>query len=380
MITEVRKQYSMMPDKNPAIAEWRSQGKNVLGYLCSYVPEEIIYAAGVLPVRLIGSPEEITLATGRIPSFMCYPIRSCIDQALKGDLKVLDGVVMTHSCDALSNINPLITKMVKFPYTYYLVRPHDATKEGALKFFTREVEIFKQSLEEFLREEITEESMKEAVRVYNENRALLRRIYDLRGKDSQPVFSGVEAAEVTLSSMSMPKEDNNRLLSQIIEEAANRKDLRPVKGPRVHISGSILFGVELFELIESLSGMVVSDDLCVGSRYFWDTVDTSLEPLAALSKYYLAKAPPCPCMYGLGYARKQRLDFIKEMVKRYKVDGVIFCIQRYCDPHQLDYRLLSQGLQAEGIPVMLHDVDNTIRAAQLRTKLETFFEVIGGRK
>ncbi len=379
MLTEeLRKSYDTMPSKNKSLADWKNQGKKALGYLCSYVPEELIYAAGILPVRLLGSTEGVGEASKYLPTYVCHLACSCLDLGMRGELQVLDGVVMPHTCDNMSNLSPIFRRNVHLPFNYWLVIPHGSMIEGAHTFFTKELDIFKQSLEEFSGKEITEEAIKEAIKVYNENRALLRQIYDLRGKDSQPLISGVEAAEMTLSSMLMPKADNNRLLSRIVKEAPSCKDLPSNNGPRIHLSGSLLFDLELFQLIEDGGGMVVSEDQCIGTRYFWNSVDTTMEPMAALGKRYLEKVA-CPCMLR-DYMKRDRLGFIMEMVKRYSVDGVLFSIQRYCDPHQLDYPILNEELRKAGIPTLFHDVHNTIGAAQLRTKLETFFELLGGKR
>ncbi len=378
MLTEeLRKFYDTMPTKNKSLADWKNQGKKALGYVCSYVPEELIYAAGILPIRLLGSNEGLVVASGRILPVTCYFAKSCLDMGLKGDLSSLDGLAMTHTCDTVQALWHGMRRWLKTSYRYFIPRPHNAYREGAHTFFAKELSFFKQSLEEFSGKEITDEAIEEAIKVYNENRALLRQIYDLRGKDSQPVISGVEATAMALSSMLMPKADNNRLLSQIAKEAPSRKDLPSNKGTRIHLSGSLLFDLELLQLVEDCGGMVVSDDMCIGSRYFWDSVDTTMEPMAALTKYYLERTPACPCMQ-IESAPEDRFDFIKKMVERYKADGVLFALQLYCDPHSNDYPSVREDLQRAGIPVMLHEVEQTIGREQLRTKIETFFELIGG--
>jgi benzoyl-CoA reductase subunit C len=176
--------------------------------------------------------------------------------------------------------------------------------------------------------------------------------------------------------MLMPKDENNKLLNNLIKQIPNRSDLPKNKGPRLHISGSLVSDLELFELVEECGGMVVSDDLCIGSRYFWEPVDNKLDPVEALARHYLNKVA-CPCMHTPG-VYEERFNFMLEQIKRYKVDGVIFCLQKYCDAHQYHHPILVKMLEKEGIPVLNTEVEQNIGAAQLRTKLQAFIETIGG--
>jgi Benzoyl-CoA reductase/2-hydroxyglutaryl-CoA dehydratase subunit, BcrC/BadD/HgdB len=214
---------------------WKDKGKKVLGYLCSDFPEEIVYAGGILPIRILGSNEAISEAYKySVNPYSCYVTRSILDMALKGELSDFDGLAITTTCDACGlDIYWRMEDQVKgsFPFLYLLPRPSISKTESSHKFFRVELFRFKESLEEFLQEEIPKSSLAHAIKVYNQNRSLLREIYDLRGEG---FISGVDAAYAVFSSMGNPKDENNLLLSRMIEEAKikSQKVLLPSNTPK----------------------------------------------------------------------------------------------------------------------------------------------------
>ena len=381
ILGEIRQRCHPIPSQNRSLREWKQQGKKAIGYLCLNVPEEIMYAGGILPIRILGSTENVLQALDYFPGFTCYFARSSLEMGLRGDYEVLDGIVTSRCCDTGFWLRHVIEKVVKPFYNYCLIRPLHAQAEGTYEFFLQEISRFKTSLEHlvlFSGDEIGPQSLLRAIEIYNRNRALLREIYDLRGKGENPLLSGVEVAEITRSSMLMPKEESNAILAEIVQEAPQRKDPPLVNCLRLHVSGCVLSDLQLFELIESCGGMVVSDDLCVGSRYFCQSVDANSPPLESLTRYYLEKIS-CPAMFHYGVL-DERLNYIREMVKRYRADGVIFCLQRFCEPHQLHHSYLVEKLKQEGMPVLSLEVEQGIQVDRARNMLEAFFEQIRGTR
>ena len=377
MLRKIQDSYDTLPSRNTSILEWKDQGKKVLGYTCSIFPEELVAAAGLLPIRLMGTTENVKEGYRRISPSICYFGRSILDLALNGGYSVFDGVVISNTCDIGSEIYMKMERHAgpRFDYLYFIPRPNISGTDAAHNFFKKELEYFRSSLEELTGTRISDEALADTIEVYNKNRMLLQEIYELRGND-HPKLSGREVAEILVSNTQMPKEKSNTLISDVIEKARDRIDSPKNSGPRLHLCGSILSDFEMFDLIEECGGMVVSDDLCTGSRYFRDSVDTAPGPMDALTHRYL-DGIPCPTMHTEGKVQ-ERLNFIKNMVKRYRADGVVFCIQKFCDTHLLDQQLLMEGLKEENIPFIHQEVEQGVGAARMRTKLEAFFEMIGG--
>jgi benzoyl-CoA reductase subunit C len=374
-IASTQKPYHLLPAQNESVRRWKEAGKKVFGYVCINVPEEIMYAADILPLRILGTTEDVVAAHNYCATFLCHRMKSILELGLKGELSLLDGIVMGYACEGgMTTMQPLLEN-VPFPYSEYLLLPH-SRRPDAYVFFHKELAHFKKTVEEFTGKEVTEESLTRAIQVYNENRALLKEIYDLRGREEPPRLSGAEVAEVVLSSMLMPKEEHNKLLRELRERMSRRDRLPSGDGPRIHISGTILPpDLELFQLVEELGGIVVSDDLCTGSRYFWGQVDASKPPLEALVEYYLYAKSHCPWVYG-DETWEKRAQYVKEMLQTYRVDGVISCAQKWCDPFLFHQPILVGELKSLGFPVLSIEVDQAFDIAPLRTRLQAFFEMV----
>jgi len=351
---------------------WKEQnGGKVLGTFCCCVPEEIIHAAGMLPVRVLGEQEETTEADLHFPTNLCPFCKSCFDQALKGKYDYLDGLVIPNVCNIIKALYGFAKLLLKFPYARFLEVPQRLSSEG-VDFFTEELLRFKESLEDFSGKPISDEALRHSIEVYNESRALLERVYELR-KRNPPLVSGSEAQEIVMSSMLMPKEQHNQLLRQLLEQIEDRGD-PPKQEVRLFMSASIINDTDFLQLVEECGGIVVADDMPMGSRYFFGSVDTSDEPLHALADRYLNKIA-CP--------RKmlpdERLAFAMNMMKGTDVRGAIIYDMRACDPHLYEYPLLREKIESEGLPVLFFRSEETAtEREQQKADIEAFIEILEG--
>lgn len=375
----LRSSYSTSVKANPAVAEWKRQGKPVIGYMCNNFPEEILAAAGALPVKLLGGPVNIVEANEYHSTFMCHYGRSILELGLTGDYASLDGLVYAFGCDGGCNVAQVLMETVPKPYGKFMYTPHGQGEES-LKFYLGELESFCRSLEERLGCRLEEHVLKRAIAVYNEQRVLMRQVYELRGRSQTPLLTGVEVAEILEYIVSTPKEQGNRLLREILEEAPRRK-VKNSTGTRLLVAGTVLPDKELYQMVEEVGGMVVGDSLCLGSRYFWDLVDDQLPSLEGLARRVLERIP-CSCM-GWERVAERQLEHLLGQAERYHADGVIFAVQKWCDPMQMDRPFLIRQLQAKGLPVLPVEVERHVGGSQFRNRLEAFMEILqagtGGR-
>jgi len=352
---------------------WKSQGKPVIGWTCTYTPEEVIYAADVLPVMVVGDLGGTKLADAYMPSNSCSFARSCFNAALRGDYDYLDGFVESNSCDNRGKIFDMWAHYTRIPNIYFINTPHTNTAK-AHEFFYEEVVKFKEWLENTLGKPIFDHDLKKAIEVYNTNRLLLKKVYDLRMKHP-PLISGAEALEISLSSTMTPKEEHNELLTQLLNEIPSSSSL-PKEGVRLLVSGSVMDNTELIKIIEAVGGSVVADDWCTGSRYFWNLVDEGDEPLRAIARRYLDKVPS-----SFMYSHEERFKHVVEMAKRYDVEAAIIFVLKFCDTHMFDAPLLRDELKALGLPVLYLEWEHSMSGiAGLKTRIEAFIEMVGGVK
>lgn len=362
----------IVANKHDYAKQWKARtGGKVFGYLCCYMPEEIVYAAGILPVRIIGGHEPQELTGPYIYSSMFCPFcRNCLAEGLKGHYDYLDGVTMGKSCYHMRHTFDSWRYHLPISFYYFISVPQRADNPAAQRFLAAELEEFKKALEEYVGKPISREALERAIEVYNTNRRLLSQLYELRKSDSPPV-SGAETLEIVLSSMFMDKEEHNRLLAEALEELPKRPD-PPKPGSRLMVVGGENDEAELLSLVEDLGAIFVTDDACMGTRYFGTEVLPQEDLVSAIATRLLAK-PPCPLKDV--FFERRRAGLLQQ-IKDYRVEGVLFIQQKFCDPHELDIPVLQRLCNENNIPNFFVELDTTLPRGQLRTRAEAFLEML----
>ncbi len=359
--------------ENEYVAEWTGEGKKIVGYVCSYLPEEILYAADILPYRITGQGcEDTSLADTYLARVNCSFARCCLENALGGRFDFLSGAVFVNGCDHIRRAFENWEAHEKTrPFMYVLPVPHVLTEEAAV-WYRDEVLAFKQSVENHFGVQISTERLAEAVAIYNESRRLVRRLYELQAGDSPPL-TGAQMVKILSAATRMPRDRFNQLLGGLIEDAADTGGGGDGK-VRLLVAGSIMDDADLVENVEDLGAVVVADTLCIGSRSYWDLTDEGEDPLEALVDRYFHHVP-CPRMYG-HYG--ERLAFLKEQAERARVDGVILEQIKFCDLHGTDNALLKRDLEKENIPALEleRQYGPLADAGRVRTRVQAFLERI----
>jgi bzd-type benzoyl-CoA reductase N subunit len=348
-----------------------------LGWLCTYVPEEIIHAAGVLPVRITGHSQETDLEDGSAYLYVnnCSFSRSCLQMGLRGEYDFLDGVVGGSTCDGSRRLFDLWRHYIGTPFHHVLTVPRKFTPEAQELYYLQVVE-FKQHLEQFLGIEITDEQLRHSVDVYNESRELLKSLYELRKVDDPPI-TGAETLEVLNSSFRMPKELFNEYLRDLLRDLSAVTPARNGRA-RLMVTGSVLTNPEFIKTIEDQGALVVADELCTSTRYWSDPVVIGEDETAlrAISRRYLTNFP-CARMIP----SDERFNRILGLTEDFRVDGVVNQIIRYCVSYAHDLPLLTQRLRDRDIPILALDVEyGTSGSGQIQTRVQAFLEMLGARK
>jgi benzoyl-CoA reductase subunit C len=357
-------------------ADWKSKGGKVMGHFCNYVPDEILHAAGILSIRIFGSPAPVTHADAHLQTYVCKVIRSSLDLGLKGDLDYLDGLIIPYTCDAMRLLYDLWEKNLGGKFLHLLDIPCLIRGDIGHTRFQDEVIGFKRAVEGYIGNEIPPEALSNSIRVYNENRSLLKELYNLRRKE-YGLVPCKQAYEAVLSSFITPKELHSSLLTDFISDAKSRLSANqpPEKSSKVrlHISGSLVTDIDFYDMIDEYGGDVVSDDLCTGTRYYWDNaIEGDSDPLNAISDRYFYKLP-CACKHP----NTDRHEFIFDSVRQGDIQGVIFVMEKYCDAHLYDQPLLHEKLEKMNIPVLVIDAELGLSGQeQLRTRIQTFIDIL----
>ncbi|MBI4287086.1 MAG: 2-hydroxyacyl-CoA dehydratase [Chloroflexi bacterium] len=363
--------------------EWKDRtGGKVLGYFCTYVPEELAYAAGILPVRILGSHEPQDVTEPYLYSMYCPFCRDCLAQGLLGKYDYVDGVAMARTCVHIYQAFDSWQRHLPVSYSYFLSMPARLTIPGAHPFLVEELKRFKASLQTWTGKQTTAEDLGKAIDVYNTNRRLLTKVYELRKADNPPV-SGSEVMEMVLASMLMDKAEHNRLLVEFLARTpASSPNNAPAAGVRIMIIGMEDDDVEVLRLVEKTGASVVTDEHCTGTRYFWKEIafpststgggDFPDSLLGAIASRYLEK-PPCP---QKDVVERRRLDHMLRLALEYRVQGALLIHQKFCDAHQWDIPAIVKLLKEHNIPTLSLEMDVTTPHGQISTRLEAFVEML----
>ncbi|MFQ5826085.1 MAG: benzoyl-CoA reductase, bzd-type, subunit N [Dehalococcoidia bacterium] len=352
--------------------DWKAKtGGKVLGYFCTYAPEEIVYAAGILPVRILGSHEPEDVSLPHIFGMFCPFCRDVLAQGLKGRYDYLDGIVSPHTCMHINQTFESWSMHVPVSGSFFVGVPSKVESPRARPYLAGELGRFKKSLEEWSGKTITNEDLDRAIEVYNTNRRLMRQIYELR-RGERPPLTGADAMQMTISSQLTDKEEHNRVLAEVLEGLSRGADGRE-PGARLMILGSEDDDIEFLKMVESLDATFVIDDHCTGTRYFWNEVIPEEDRLAAIAARYLDR-PPCPVK---DWTERRRFKHILKLAQDYNVQGVIVIQQKFCDPHEVDIPPLQSYLEENGFPTYFLEFDVTVPLGPFRTRVEAFLETLG---
>ena len=367
----IEKFQAVVANRHQYAREWKQRnGGKVVGWLCTYVPEEIIYASGMLPVRVLGSHETQDITDAYVSSMYCPFCRDALAQGLKGRYGYLDGIVHARSCVHIRITFVNWKNHVPIDFAYPIFMPAHVQSARARPFLTKEYVDFKEALENFGGKSISQDGLDNAIEVYNTNRRLMKQVYELRKADNPPL-TGAEAMEMVIASQLMDKAEHNKLLEQLLEELPNRNAGRET-GSRLMLIGSEMDDIEFVRLVEGLDATFVIDEHCSGTRYFWNEVIPEDDRLAAIAACYIDR-PACP---PKDWPERRRLAFILKLAQDYNVQGVILFQQKFCDPHEFDIPPLQQMFVENNIPTLFLEFDITVPWGQFRTRVEAFLETL----
>jgi len=356
------------------LKNWKANsGKKILGYFCTNTPEEIIQAAGFLPVRLLGSQESISLAAQHLQSYSCSLVQSSLESALRGDLFFLDGTIFPHTCDSIQRLSDIWAENLPFPFHWDLILPVKMHTESARTYLIQELYRFRQALQEFTGCPIRDEDLHSSFILANTNRSLLRGLYRVKNQNTN-LFSAAEFAAIIKTATLLPKAEHNVKLEKLLSWAEQPHPLAKER-IRLFVAGSVCEPLSWFDLFDDCGVSIVGDDLCTGWRYFSDDVSITGNPMEALADRLIRKVP-CPCKYH------PDLDRGTDLVQRAETShaqGVVFLLLKFCDPHGFDYPYLKKRLAEQNIPSLLLEIEpGGTPQGGVETRLEAFIETLGG--
>jgi bcr-type benzoyl-CoA reductase subunit C len=375
MTSAINKFKSVVSSPRKVIEQWKDEHKAlVIGCAPYYAPQEIIHAAGILPVGIWGGQVEIEQANTHIQVFACSIVRAVLELRLKNVYKMLDGFVFNSTCDHIQALSDIWKVAFADDNVFDLMYPINKNSSGVFAYLLSLFQEFKAWLEDIARKRITHGALHQAIGIYNKKRGLLRRLAGMRAV-RPGILSSAEASVVLKAGLFLPVEEYVDLLELLLAELEQEQPA--VSGPRIIITGIMAEPVGVLDLLDKLGAVVVGDDLLLGERLYRDDVDENGEPLAALANHFLG-LEPCAVIYGPAKPRGKSL--IKQ-VQKTNADGVLVINMKYCEMEEFDYPYIKEDLTEASIPHLWIEVEQQGTSfEQYRTRLQAFIEMLKARK
>lgn len=355
----------------PTVRKWREHGGKVLGHFQVYFPEEIVHAAGMLPVKVRGAQTDGTESESRFGSYLCSIIKTSLDIALTKDLE-LDLFVTHPICDAARNLGAIWGR--NFDYKcQILYLPQNPNSKFAQEYLRNEYKRLSGDIEAVTGRAVSDDDLRNSIAVYNRGRALLRDLYQIRRETPWLLASDEALALVALAAF-LPREEYNDFLETVLAMVRAREATKQDK-MRVVFEGGFCETPPL-DLLQAVSRScyVVDDDLLIGLRYIVEDVAVEGDPLENLAQAYIEKSSYSPVQHDL---RKPKEKMLLKRISNSDAEAVILASAKMCEPGLEEQVAYSKELDANNIPYFISEFEeNQTTFDHLSIQLETFVENI----
>jgi benzoyl-CoA reductase/2-hydroxyglutaryl-CoA dehydratase subunit BcrC/BadD/HgdB len=361
--------HQIATDPAGAVARWKKEtGKGAIGVLPVSAPEEMVHATGFLPVGIWGGHVEISEARAYLPAFACSIMQSIMEFAIKGVYDDLAAVLISSPCDTLKCFGQKWKG--KCPAIQF-VQPQNRVLESANVFLAEEYRVVRAKLESATGVVITDEALEKSIRVYNANRAEMRRFTVLARKHPE-LISPAARHDVIKSRYFMEKGAHTKKVRELNDLLSQQPD-KVWPGKKVVLTGITAEPGEMLDMFAKAGFAVVADDLAHESRQFSHDVPEGGSPLYRLAKWWTSLES---CSLATD-RHKRRIDTLLDTIYSTGADGVIVCMMKFCDPEEFDYPIIYKRLAAAHIPILYLEIDQAADSfEQIRTKIQSFTEML----
>ncbi len=359
--------------------KWKSEGADrvLVGYLPIYVPREIIHAANGLGVGImgVGDRKQIIKGDAYYQSYICHLPRGIIELALDHNLDGFDGFLFPAICDCVRNLSGMFKIVKKGKFTRYFDYPQNFDMNIGGTFYRELIETVMADIKAINGVEVTVEQLNHSIALYNKNRSLIEKIYNIR-QEFPWRLSAVDFYHVLRAGLVIPVERHNEMLEEVYSVIQN--DIgEPMDNIRIVISGSFCEQppIGLIKSIEMAGCYIIDDDFMLGSRWIMGDVDATTDnPLNALVSAFLEKSVPSSAIYDVDNPKGKRLV---DQVRMRQADGVIFCAASFCDPALLDRPDLQKACDEAGVAhINFQFHENTGQFKVIKEQAGTFSDSI----
>lgn len=352
--------------KIPTAKRW--PGK-IAGHFQVYFPEEIAHAAGMLPFKLRGAPVEPTRADSHFGSYLCSILKTSLEVALNGAVK-LDLFVSHPICDAARNLAAIWGR--NFPHPcQILYLPQNPNSRHSATYLRGEYDRLRRTIEAIAGRRVTDDDLRRSIGVFNENRRLIRELYAIK-RETPWLVSAEDAYSLVAIGGMIPREEHNAILRTLLPQI-RAQARKPEDRIRVVFEGAFCEQPPL-DLVRVLGRMcyIVDDDFMIGLRYLTEDVPVPGDPLLNLAEAYLERSSYSPVQHDL---RKPKEKMLLDRIQRARANAAIIGAAKMCEPGLEEQVAYTRALDERGIPYFVTEFEENMTSFEgLELQVETFLE------
>ncbi len=365
------------------LIEHQKKGGKVFGTFCVYVPDEIVFAANAIATGLCGGSQFWVPGGEKVlPTSTCPLIKASVGARLDKTcpfFRIADMYVGETTCDGKKKAWEILAEDVPVHVMDIpqMKRPKD------IKAWGEEIKEFLAEVEKFTGNKVTPEKLAAAIKLINDKRRALARLYEFRKNENLPI----SGKDVLIISQIAFYDDparftamTNKLCDELDKRVENKVSVFDNGTKRIMLTGTPLAipNWKLHHIVETSGGAVVVEEMCTGTRYFENLVDetkTALDDqISALADRYMSIN--CACFTP----NTGRIDDILRLAREYKVDGIIDVNLKFCSLYDIEGYKVEKAIKESGIPILGIETDYTDQdAEQLRTRVGAFIEMLDNK-
>lgn len=352
-----------------AAAEMERTGKRAVGCMLEFCPEEIVYAANMLPVGLWGADIELREVKRYFPAFFCAPIQQSMELALQGAFDgVLSAVIVPILCDALKsagqNWRIAVPEIPMIPVVY----PQNRQIKAGQRFMESELREVKARLEQICGRPISEDALNQSINVYNEYRLSMQEFSSVASRHTD-VITASARHNVFMNGFLRDKADYTMLVRELTSELKKLPEVKPRRA--VALTGIALDTERVLRCMEE-NGLAVTADMLAQESLQVETLvpenGSALERIAAWWSNVRCSSLTLD-------EKKLRADKLVELVSSGLADGIIVAMPAFCDPEEYDYPILCEALQQKGVAQIGLELSGPSGCEQACSRIQAFAEM-----
>lgn len=359
--------------------EWKAAkpGRKVVGFLPVYAPLEMIHAAGCLPLGIFGGGDQMEVIHGDAyyQSYICRIPRSTIELGVTNRLDFVDGMIFPFVCDVIRNLSGIWKMMFPNVWSKFFDTPQNFDPAIGGEYYVTELQELREGLQTLVGHEISDDDIRRSIKLYNENRRLVREVYAMRAREPWKLPTS-EVYLLMRAGLMMDVEEHNQMLKDYMAAAA-AEDRPKRDNVRVAIYGSFCEQppLNLIKSVEMAGCYVVEDDYALVNRFLMEDVPADNDPVRNLAMAYIQKSVETACKYVPKEEDKGK--FHVAQIKKCGAEGVIYATPSFCDPALLDRPMITNRLSEAGIPyIAFKYAENSGQMQPIREQAGTFADSI----